>query len=420
MSKKFFSYKRNQLHVEGVPAETIARALGTPAYVYSHGAIVSHFREFDRAFRGTPHLICYSMKCNSNLAILRLFSNLGSGIDIVSRGELYRALKAGADPRRIVFSGVGKTEEEIAEALQANILMFNVEGEQELEAIDRVARRMRRRAPIALRVNPDINPKTHPYITTGMKQSKFGIQIERALRIYREAKGRKGLEIVGVDCHIGSQLTQARPFVDALKKVVHLVGELKRSGIAVKYLDIGGGLGIRYRNEQPPSPREYARALTRELKGLKLTLLFEPGRFLMGNAGILLTRMVYTKDRDNKKFFIVDAAMNDLIRPAFYDSYHEMLPVEKKTRPKVKVDVVGPVCESGDFLAQGRRMPEMKPGELMAIMSAGAYGFAMASNYNARPRACEVMVKGRKFQVIRRREPLEDLTRGESIPRFLR
>jgi len=415
-----FEYKNKILHAEQVPVPKIAKAVGTPVYVYSHATLTRHFKVFDEAFADIPHLICYSMKCNSNLAILRTFAGLGGGIDIVSQGELFRALKAGCDPRKIVFSGVGKTEEEIAFALKKKILMFNVESEQELSAIDRVARKLKRRAPVSLRVNPDIDPKTHPYITTGMKKSKFGIQYEDALEIYRRAQTMKGIEVVGVDCHIGSQLTEVQPFIDALRKVVELIRRLQSLKLDIRYLDLGGGLGIRYDAETPPSPAEYAAAIKRELAGLKLTLIFEPGRVLMGNAGILVTKLLYTKDRDNKKFYIVDAAMNDLIRPAFYDSYHEILPVQQRARGKTVVDVVGPICESGDFLATDRELPVYEPGELMAVMSAGAYGFSMASNYNTRPRACEVLVKGNKFYVIRKRESYADLVRGESIPAELK
>ncbi len=415
-----FEYKNKILHAEQVPVPKIAKAVGTPVYVYSHATLTRHFKVFDEAFADIPHLICYSMKCNSNLAILRTFAGLGGGIDIVSQGELFRALKAGCDPRKIVFSGVGKTEEEIAFALKKKILMFNVESEQELAAIDRVARKLKKRAPVSLRVNPDIDPKTHPYITTGMKKSKFGIQYEDALEIYRRAQTMKGIEVVGVDCHIGSQLTEVQPFIDALRKVVELIRRLQSLKLDIRYLDLGGGLGIRYDAETPPSPAEYAAAIKRELAGLALTLIFEPGRVLMGNAGILVTKLLYTKDRDNKKFYIVDAAMNDLIRPAFYDSYHEILPVQQRARGKTVVDVVGPICESGDFLATDRELPVYEPGELMAVMSAGAYGFSMASNYNTRPRACEVLVKGNKFYVIRKRESYADLVRGESIPAELK
>ncbi|MFO1463498.1 MAG: diaminopimelate decarboxylase [bacterium] len=415
-----FAYKKGILHAEQVPIPKIVKAVGTPTYIYSHATLTRHFQVFDQAFSDVPHLICYSMKCNSNLAILKTFANLGGGIDIVSQGELYRALKAGCDPRKIVFSGVGKTEAEIAFALKKKILMFNVESEQELHAIDRVARKLKKRAPVSLRVNPDIDPKTHPYITTGMKKSKFGVQYEEAFGLYSRAKAMRGIEVVGVDCHIGSQLTEVKPFIDALRKVIELIRRLQALKLEIRYLDLGGGLGIRYDEENPPSPADYASAIKRELRGLPLTLIFEPGRVLMGNAGILVTQLLYTKDRDNKKFYIVDAAMNDLIRPAFYDSYHEILPVTERPRRKAVVDVVGPICESGDFLATDRELPEYQPGELMAVMSAGAYGFSMASNYNTRPRACEVLVKGNKFFVIRKREAYADLVRGEQIPAELK
>lgn len=411
-----FSYKSKQLYVEDIPLEKIAEQLGTPTYVYSHAALSRHYQDFDAAFQGIPHLICFSMKCSSNIALLKVFSDLGSGVDIVSQGELFRARRAGCDPQKIVFAGVGKTREEIARALDEGILMFNVESEQELDVIDEVARQKRVKAPIALRVNPNIDPKTHPYITTGMKKSKFGVQIEDALAIYRRAAKMRGIEIVGVDCHIGSQLTQVRPFVDALRKVRSLLDRLKKAKIAIRYLDLGGGLGIRYDKEKPPSPQEYARALQKELQGLNLTLIFEPGRSLMGNAGVLLTRVLYRKNRDNKKFLIVDAAMNDLIRPAFYESYHEILPLRQKPRATAKFDVVGPICESGDFLALDRKLPQLAPGEYAALMSAGAYGFSMASNYNSRPRPSEVLVKGKEWYVIRERESLADLIRGEKIP----
>ncbi|MDX1386982.1 MAG: diaminopimelate decarboxylase, partial [bacterium] len=328
----FFPYRNQELHVEKVPLKKIMKQVGSPTYVYSYAALKAHYEDYESALKGIDHLICYSMKCNSNIAIVGAFSQLGSGIDIVSQGELYRALKAGADPKKIVFSGVGKTEEEIAYALKKRILMFNVESRQELKAIDRVARRLGRRAPIALRINPNIDPKTHPYITTGMKKSKFGIQYEEALKAYREAKRLKGIRILGIDCHIGSQLTTVKPFVDALRRVLALIDRLANQGIEIRYLDLGGGLGIRYQKEHPPSPHQYAMAIKRELKGRDLTLIFEPGRSLMGNAGLLATEVLYTKDRDNKRFLVVDAAMNDLIRPAFYNSYHEILPVKKNQR----------------------------------------------------------------------------------------
>ncbi len=416
----FFPYRNQELYVEQVPIKKIAKEVGTPTYIYSHGALTHHFEEYKKALKKIDHLICYSMKCNSNLSILRSFLNLGSGIDIVSQGELFRALKAGADPKKIVFSGVGKTDEEMAYALKKKILMFNVESEQELIALDRVARKMKRKAPVAIRVNPDIDPKTHPYITTGMKKSKFGIQYEDAFRVYGKAASLKGIKIIGIDCHIGSQLTDVSPFVDALRRVLQLIDRLNRMDISIQYLDLGGGLGIRYQKESPPSPQKYINTLLKELKGRNLTLVFEPGRSLMGNAGILVTQLLYTKNRDNKSFQIVDAAMNDLIRPAFYNSYHEILPVHKKPRAKQTVDVVGPICETGDFLATSRSLPRMEPGELLAVMSAGAYGFTMASHYNTRPKACEVLVKGKHFYVIRERETLADLLRGESIPKALK
>lgn len=416
---KFFEYRNHKLFVEQVPVQKIIDQLGSPIYIYSHGALVHQFESYAKALKGMDHLICYSMKCNSNLAILKSFLNLGSGIDIVSQGELFRALKAGADPKKIVFSGVGKTEEEMAYALKKKILMFNVESEQELLTLNRVAKKMKCRAPIALRINPNIDPKTHPYITTGMKKSKFGIQYEDAMAAYEEAASLEAIEILGIDCHIGSQLTEVSPFVDALRKVLELLDRLQEKGIPIRYLDLGGGLGIRYEKESPPSPQKYIQALKKELRGRDLTLIFEPGRSLMGNAGILATQVLYTKDRDNKRFLIVDAAMNDLIRPAFYDSYHEILPVHKRTRAKQVVDVVGPVCETGDFLATSRSLPRMEPGESLAVLSAGAYGFTMASNYNTRPKACEVLVKGRQFHVIRERETLKDLIKGEKIPKAL-
>jgi len=416
----FFHYKNNQLFAENVSVQKIVREVGTPVYVYSLSAIQKHFHDFDSAFRSVDHLLCFSMKCNSNLAVLRSISKLGGGVDIVSGGELYRALKAGVDPKKIVYSGVGKTATEIEAALKAGLLMFNVESEAELGVIESVALRLKKKAPISLRVNPNIDPKTHPYISTGMKKSKFGIDVKNALRIYRKAKQLRSLEIVGLDCHIGSQLTQVRPFVDALKKLKELILHIRKEGIALRYLDLGGGLGIRYKNETPPSPREYAQALIREVKDLKLKLIFEPGRVLLGNSGILVARTLYTKETPGKEFIIVDAAMNDLIRPAFYGSYHEIQPVRKGRGRKRKSDVVGPICESGDFFAQDRLLPEAQADDLIALFSAGAYGFAMASNYNARPRAAEVLVKGSRYDVIRKRERLEDLIRGEKIPGYLR
>ncbi|MFO1519900.1 MAG: diaminopimelate decarboxylase [bacterium] len=415
-----FNYKNNRLYAEQVSVEKIAREVGTPAYLYSYETLKNQFHHFRDAFGSASPLICFSMKCNSNLAILKAIANWGGGVDIVSGGELFRALKAGVNPKKIVYSGVGKTDAEIAQALKAGILVFNVESEEELQAIQRVAKKLKKKAPVSLRVNPNIDPKTHPYISTGMKKSKFGIDVKKALEIYQKASKLSHIEIVGVDCHIGSQLTQVRPFVDALKKLKELIQKIRAAGIPLQYLDLGGGLGIRYKNELPPSPKEYAKALLNELKGMNLKLIFEPGRWLMGNAGILVTRTLYTKKTAAKEFVIVDGAMNDLIRPAFYGSYHDIQPVVRGKGAKRKSDVVGPICESGDFFAQDRLLPPFKSGDLLALFSAGAYGFAMASNYNTRPRAAEVLVKGGKYHVIRKRESHEDLIRGEAIPTFLK
>ena len=420
-----FAMKRGEMVCEEVPLGRIADAVGTPVYVYSHATLSHHYGVFDRVFSGTPHLICYSMKANPNGSIIRTFTNLGSGVDIVSGGELSRALAAGTPPSKIVYSGVGKMEWEIEEALRRGILMFNVESRQELETIDAIARKMRRRAPIALRVNPDVDPKTHPYISTGLKKNKFGIHIDQAIRDYEWAARRRHIEVVGVDCHIGSQLTEISPFVDAAGRVRALVDRLIRKGLDIRFVDIGGGLGITYEDEIPPDPRQYADAIAGAFRGLPVTIILEPGRVLVGNAGVLLTRMLYTKPsqegagKGKKQFFIVDAAMNDLARPSLYGSYHAIVPVTKRTRRKVVADVVGPICESGDFLARDRELPAFAAGDLVAVMSAGAYGFSMSSTYNSRPRAAEVMVSGSRFEVVREREPLRDLTRGERTASFL-
>lgn len=421
-----FLRKRGVLHCEQVPLREIADAVGTPAYVYSHATLSHHYTVFDEAFSGIPHIICYSMKANSNRSVIRAFTRMGSGVDIVSGGELRRALAAGAHPSRIVFSGVGKTAGEIEEALSREILMFNVESREELETIDAVARRMRRRAPISLRVNPDVDPKTHPYISTGLSKNKFGIHIEQALRDYAWASKRRHLEVVGVDCHIGSQLTEVSPFVDAAERVRALVERLLGMGLPIRIVDIGGGLGIPYEDEKPPPPRLYASSVRKVFSGLPVTLVLEPGRVLVGNAGILLTRVLYTKtspspgEKGRKHFVIVDAAMNDLARPSLYSSYHAVVPVGAVPRGSRVSDVVGPICESGDFLARDRRMPAVSSGDLLAVMSAGAYGFSMSSTYNSRPRAVEVMVSGRSFEVVREREEVRDLARGERIASFLR
>jgi diaminopimelate decarboxylase len=417
----FFAYRGNELFAEEVPLAKIADAVGTPCYVYSLATLQRHYRVFDEAFGEAPHLVCYSVKANSNVAILRAFAREGSGFDIVSGGELYRALAAGADPRKIVFSGIGKTRDEMAYALREGILMFNVESSAELELLDRVAADLGKRAPIALRVNPDVDPKTHPYISTGLKKSKFGIDFRRALEAYERARSLAHVDVIGVDCHIGSQLTDVSPFRDALSRVRGLVLELRARGIGLRYLDFGGGLGITYDAENPPSPSDYAGALLADgVDKLGVTLLLEPGRVLVGNAGLLLTRVLYLKETDAKKFVIVDGAMNDLIRPSLYGSYQRIEPVARSSRDSTVVDVVGPVCESGDFLAKDRALPRVEAGELLAVRSAGAYGFVMSSNYNTRPRAAEVLVDGSSYHVVRSRETLADLVRGESIPESLR
>jgi diaminopimelate decarboxylase len=413
-----FAYRDGELCCEEVPLGRLAAAHGTPLYVYSRAALLRALRAFDEAFRDVPHLVCFAMKANDHLAILRLFARAGAGFDVVSGGELWKARRAGADPGRIVFSGVGKTEAEIEYALRERILMINIESPQELDAVARVAARLDVRAPISLRVNPDVDPKTHPYISTGMKKSKFGIDITAAVEEYRRARASSHLALVGIDCHIGSQLTDTSPFVDALARVRALIGRLGEEDLAgeLRYLDFGGGVGITYEHETPPDPATYAAALRQGLAGLPLTLVLEPGRALVGNAGVLLTRVLYRKDTPAKRFVIVDGAMNDLVRPALYGSYHALRPVRPGGGSTIVADVVGPVCESGDFLAKDRELEEPQPGDVLAVMSAGAYGFVMASNYNSRPRAAAVLVDGSRHHIIRERETLEDLVRGESIP----
>jgi diaminopimelate decarboxylase len=416
-----FEYRQGELYCEQVPVSQIAKQVGTPCYVYSHATLIRHIRAYDNAFKNIPHLMAFAMKANSNLAILRLMAKEGSGVDIVSGGELFRALKAGVSPSKIVFAGVGKNAEEIRDALKAEILMFNIESSAEMHAINDVAASVGKIAPVALRINPDIDPKTHPYISTGLKKSKFGIAADRALEEFRVASTLRHIHVVGVHAHIGSQLTDVTPFVESLKKVLVLVDTLKGQGTNIRYLNIGGGLGITYSDEKPPLPHELAEALSPLVKGLGLTLVMEPGRVIVGNAGILVTKALYEKIGESKRFIIVDAAMNDLIRPSLYSAYHDIRPVSEALlhRPKHQVDVVGPVCESGDFLAKDRSLPEVKPGDLLAVMSAGAYGFVMASNYNSRPRVPEVLVKDNEVHVVRARESYDDLVRGETIPAFL-
>lgn len=415
-----FTYKNGELHCEGVPVRAVAQRVGTPFYLYSSNTLVSHYRAFDSAFSGVPHLVCFALKANPSGAVLRALAREGAGADIVSGGELFRALRAGIDPRRIVYAGVGKRRDEIEYALKMGILMFNVESGEELLAIDQAARDMRVTARIALRVNPDVDPKTHAYISTGLKKNKFGIPIEHALEYYQTATNLPNVEVVGVHQHIGSQITEVQPFVDALGRLLGLVASLRAAGIPVRYLNIGGGLGITYKDETPPHPRELARAIEPLLASAECTLVLEPGRAIVGNAGILVTRVLYHKDGPVKKFVIVDAGMNDLIRPSLYEAYHDILPVvESPSAAGGIADVVGPICESGDFLAKERDLPLVEQGGLLAVMGAGAYGFSMSSNYNSRPRVAEVMVKGNEFFVVRERETYEDLIRGEKVPRWL-
>ncbi len=416
-----FEYRQGELCCEQVPVSRIVKELGTPCYIYSHATLVRHFQVYDRAFAAVPHIIAFAMKANSNLAVLRLMAKEGSGVDIVSGGELFRALKAGVPPSKIVFAGVGKSAEEIRDALKADILMFNVESSAELHAINDVAASVGKKARVALRINPDIDPKTHPYISTGLKKSKFGIAADRALQEFKLASSLSYIDVVGVHKHIGSQLMEVTPFVEALKKVLKLVEALRGNGTDIRYINIGGGLGITYSDETPPLPQDLADAISPLVRDLNVTLIMEPGRVIVGNAGILVTKVLYTKEGEAKKFVIVDAAMNDLIRPSLYGAYHEIRPLSEAVlqRGKHQVDVVGPVCESGDFLAKDRSLPDVRPGEALAVMSAGAYGFVMSSNYNSRPRVPEALVKDGEIHVIRARESYDDLVRGETIPAFL-
>jgi diaminopimelate decarboxylase len=411
----YFEYKNDQLFAEDVSLAELATGVGTPFYVYSARTLRRHFRVFDEAFKGTDHLICYAMKALSNLSILKLFASMGAGFDIVSVGELMRCRRIGADPRKIVFSGVGKTDEEIAAALEAGILMINVESRPELHRISAVAGRMKRLAPVSLRVNPDLDPGTHPHISTGHRDSKFGIPLAQVDEYYAEARGLPNLELVGLSTHIGSQITEVAPFAEEGRKVAAIVKRLRGAGINLEYLDLGGGLGIPYQ-ETPPPPSEYAAALLKPLEGLGLRLITEPGRVMVGNAGILVTRILYIKETDVKRFIVVDGAMNDLIRPVLYEAYHDIRAVDRShPAAPVTADIVGPVCESGDFFAQARELPEPKAGDLLAVMSAGAYGFVMASNYNSRPRTPEILVDGKDVHIIRDRDSFDDIVRGEHI-----
>jgi len=414
-----FVRREDGLHAEEVPLAEIAEAVGTPLYVYSASAFEDAYDGLDRAFGDTPHTICYSIKANPNLAVVRLLVERGAGVDVTSAGELFRALRAGADPKKIVYSGVGKRDDEIASALEAGIRMFNVESRAELRRIDAVAGSRGERAPVAFRVNPDVDPKTHPYISTGLRSSKFGIPIADAVDAYAEAKALEHIDIIGVDCHIGSQLVDVQPFRDALLRVKALVLDLRAAGHRIEQIDVGGGLGVTYAEEVPPTPAAYADAVQGAVGELDCEIVLEPGRSIAANAGVFVTRVLYQKSNEDKHFVVVDGAMNDLIRPALYQAYQRIEPVAPSRGEARKIDLVGPVCESGDFLAKDRSFPAVEEGDLIAVRSAGAYGFAMASNYNGRPRAAEVLVRGDRFAVVRERETLEDLVRGESVPEDL-
>ena len=407
-----FQYQHGRLYAESIDVEALAARFGTPVYVYSRATLERHWHAFDRALAGRRHRVCYSVKANSNLAVLDVLARLGSAFDIVSIGELERVLKVGAAPEDIVFSGVGKGAAEIERALAVGIGCFNVESAAELDRIAAIAATMGAVAPIALRVNPDVDPKTHPYIATGMQTSKFGIPIEQAPPLYRRAAASAHLRVVGIDCHIGSQLTEVQPFVDTVERVLALRRTLDADGIAIEHLDLGGGLGIPYRDEQPPHPSEWAAAIDRALGEVDCEIRVEPGRAIAGNAGILVTRVEYMKQAPKKRFAVVDAAMNDLIRPSLYDAWQAIVPVVERAGEALPCDVVGPVCESGDFLGQDRPLA-VEAGDLLAVRSAGAYGFVMASNYNTRPRPAEVMVDGERAHLVRAREALADLWAGE-------
>ncbi|HVY95191.1 MAG TPA: diaminopimelate decarboxylase [Bryobacteraceae bacterium] len=412
-----FHYREEKLYCEEVPLEEIARSAGTPCYVYSAGTILSAWRAYDEAFEGVPHLVCYAVKANSSLALLSMLARAGSGFDIVSGGELFRVLKAGGDPAKVVFSGMGKTAAEIEQALRAGIRNFNCESEAEPELIDSIAAKLGVTARFSLRVNPDVNPETHPYISTGMRDHKFGIDIGAAADVYRRTRALKNVTASGVSCHIGSQILDYSPILEAAGKVLALVETLQSEGFAIDHVDLGGGLGIAYRmGDEAPLIRDFITDLRDRIGKAKLTIMIEPGRSIVGAAGVLLTQVLYRKQSPTKEFVVVDAAMNDLIRPALYKAHHEIRPLRQRANaPLVIADVVGPVCETGDFLARDREMPDAEPGEWLAISSAGAYGFVLASNYNSRPRGAEVLVEGSKWRVIRTRETWDDLIRGESV-----
>jgi diaminopimelate decarboxylase len=410
----YFSYKNDRLFAEDVDLTELAKKYGTPAYIYSRATFERHWRAFDDALAALPHLVCYAVKANSSLAVLNLLARLGSGFDIVSLGELERVLAAGGEASRVVFSGVGKTRYEMQRALQAGIYCFNVESSDELELLNEVAAELAIKAPVSLRVNPDVDAHTHPYISTGLKDNKFGIAHELAVDAYRQAAAMAHIQIKGIDCHIGSQLTQVEPFVDALERVLALVDELTSQGIHLQHIDLGGGLGIRYKDETPPSPAQQIQALMPRLKERNLQVLIEPGRAIAGNAGVFLTEVLYLKQNGDKNFAIIDGGMNDLVRPSLYGAWQEIVPLQPREGEGKRYDLVGPVCETGDFLGKDRLL-NLQRGDVLAVRSAGAYGFSMSSNYNTRPRPVEIMVDGDKAQLIRKREELSQLMQGESL-----
>lgn len=410
----YFDYRDGTLFAEDVNVKDLARNYGTPAYVYSRATFERHYKAFDEALDAVPHMICYAVKANSNLAVLNLLARLGSGFDIVSGGELERVIAAGGDPARVVFSGVGKTPEEMKRALDVGIYCFNVESEAELEALEEVASLVGKKARISLRVNPDVDAKTHPYISTGLKDNKFGIDINDALRVYQRAAQMPSIEISGVDCHIGSQLTEIAPFMDALDRVLALIDTLADNNIVLSHVDLGGGLGIRYKDEEPPSPFEHGQCVAEKLKGRDIKVLIEPGRAIAGNAGILVTEVMYLKHNEHKNFAIIDAAMNDMMRPTLYSAWMDIIPVVQKKADTRVYDLVGPICETGDFLGKDRELA-LEQGDFLVMRSAGAYGFTMSSNYNTRARAVELMVDGEKVQVVREREKISQLFDLESV-----
>jgi diaminopimelate decarboxylase len=411
----YFAYQNGELSCEKVALRDLAEHYGTPLYVYSRATIERHFNAFERALADRPHLVCYAVKANSNLAVLNILARMGSGFDIVSGGELQRVLKAGGEPGKIIFSGVGKQPEEMALALETGIRCFNIESEAEIQTLNQIARELGKTAPISFRINPDVDAKTHPYISTGLKENKFGINIEEAERIYLHAHQQSNLEVIGIDCHIGSQLTEISPFIDALDRLLALINKLAVHGIHIKHLDLGGGLGVRYKDETPPLPADWASALSHQLSSFDGEVIVEPGRAIVANAGILLTRVNVVKNNEDKNFAVVDAAMNDLLRPSLYSAWQDIIPVKQHSdAPTSSFDVVGPICETGDFLGKNRDL-SIEAGDLLAVRSSGAYGFSMSSNYNSRMRAAEVMVDGNTHHLVRARETFDDLVRGEAL-----